>query len=188
MARDVLLNANQTHVERDLQQGCQRKGYCPALYFPPLFIHFRSVGATLVDRVQLLATQEQKNNILEAQRKIQYDARMQSAKTALAGLLTLSAGSPVVFPALPTPPSSPDDLSMLKCNCLFFFLDLMMSYCIFLLSFVQPFHRAGEEEVETVCFDVSSSFSCAFLSLSSFYLSLPSPMTPRKHYVQISHK
>ena len=24
MARDVLLNANQTHLERDLQQGCQR--------------------------------------------------------------------------------------------------------------------------------------------------------------------
>jgi hypothetical protein len=56
-----------------------------------------------------LATQEQKNNILEAQRKTQYDARMQSAKTALAGLLTPSAGSPVVFPALPTPPSSPDE-------------------------------------------------------------------------------
>ena len=136
------------HLERDLQQGCQRKLYCPALYFPRCSFISCSVGATLVDRVQILATQEQKNNILEAQRKTHYDARMQSAKTALAGLLTLSAGSPVVFPALPTPPSSPDDLSMLKCNCLFFFLDLMMSYCIFLLSFVQPFHRAGEERVK----------------------------------------
>jgi hypothetical protein len=66
----------------------------------------------LVDRVQILGIQEQKNNIIEAQRKTQYDARMQSAKTALAGLSTPppNAGAPVFFQLqLPSPPSSPDE-------------------------------------------------------------------------------
>ena len=67
------------------------------------FVHFFFlVGATLVDRVQILAIQEQKNNIIEAQRKTQYDARMQSAKTALAGLNTPppSAGLVLLFMSL----------------------------------------------------------------------------------------
>jgi hypothetical protein len=60
-----------------------------------------------VDRVQILATQEQKQNVIEYQRKAQFDARMQSAKTALATLITPppSAGAPILFPALPSPPS-----------------------------------------------------------------------------------
>ena len=54
-----------------------------------------------------MGMQEQNNNILEAQRITQHDARMQSAKTALATLITPppSAGVPILFPALPSLPS-----------------------------------------------------------------------------------
>ena len=82
--RETLLNANQIHLERELQQG--------------LFVHRCSslcsslldLGATLVDRVPILATQEQKQSVIEYQRKAQFDARMQSAKPALATLITPS--------------------------------------------------------------------------------------------------
>ena len=65
-------------------------------------------GATLVDRVQIMGMQEQNNNILEAQRITQHEACMQSAKTALATLITPppSAGAPILFPALPSLPST----------------------------------------------------------------------------------
>ena len=57
MARDVLMNANQTHLERDLVQGSF------FLLASLLAFHhncLQLVGATLVDRVQILGIQEQK--------------------------------------------------------------------------------------------------------------------------------
>jgi hypothetical protein len=87
---------------------CNKAGF---LYFIFMLSSLRLAGATLVDRVQIMEIQEQKNSIIEAQRKTQYDAPMQSAKTALAGLITPPpTGTPAVFQLqVPSPPSSPDE-------------------------------------------------------------------------------
>jgi type II secretory pathway pseudopilin PulG len=66
---------------------------------------FVALGQTLVDRVQTVAVQEQKQNVLEYQRKTQYESRLQAQKTDLAGLISAppSAFDPASDPVLNSP-------------------------------------------------------------------------------------
>jgi hypothetical protein len=114
--REALLQANRDHLERRLVFFLHR--------FASITLLFRRLNTSRTS-----ANYEQKNNVLEVQRKARQEARTLQQQTNLTSLITPppGAGAPVTYNLLqlPSPPSS-------LVSCFFLFSSLL-----FLVSFFQ---------------------------------------------------
>ena len=110
--QNALETAKKIHLENEVGEALR-----PCLFFP-LWFYFaiNALGSKLPDHLMLMSIQEQNQNIIENQRQIQYQAKLQAQRTVLSGLITappsasVTVTSYLVFNALhlPSPPPSPD--------------------------------------------------------------------------------